>query len=93
MNIIWLPAARANPTNAIDYIARENPSAALDQLDEIERQSDMLAVYPEIGRVGRRHGTRELVVNRTSFILVYRLRPRLKRVEILRLLHGAQNWP
>lgn len=92
MNIIWLPAARANRTNAIDYIALENPSAALDQLDEIERQSDMLAVYPEIGRVGRRHGTRELVVKRTPFILVYRLRPRLKRVEILRLLHGAQNW-
>lgn len=93
MNIIWLPTARANRTNAIDYIARKNLSAALDQLDEIERQSDMLAVYPEIGRVGRRRGTRELVVSRTPFILVYRLRPRLKRVEILRLLHGAQNWP
>lgn len=93
MNIIWLPTARANRTNAIEYIARENPSAALDQLDEIERQSDMLAIYPEIGRVGRLRGTRELVVSRTPFILVYRLRPRLKRVEILRLLHGVQNWP
>jgi len=93
VNIVWLPTARANRTDAIDYIARENPSAALDQLDEIEKQSDMLADHPEIGRVGRRRGTRELVVNRTPFILVYRVRSRLKRVEILRLLHGAQNWP
>lgn len=93
MNIIWLPTARANRTNAVDYIAREHPRTALDQLDEIERQSDMLAIYPEIGRVGRLRGRRELVVKRTPFILVYRLRTRLKRVEILRLLHGAQNWP
>lgn len=93
MDIVWLPMARANRTNAIDYIAQENPRAALDQLDEIEQQSDMLAEYPEIGRAGRRRGTRELVVNRTPFILVYRVGSRLKRVEILRLLHGAQNWP
>jgi len=93
VDVVWLPTAQANRTNAIDYIVQENPSAALDQLDEIEQQSDLLAEYPEIGRVGRRRGTRELVVNRTPFILVYRVRSRLKRVEILRLLHGAQNWP
>lgn len=65
----------------------------LDQLGEIEQQSDMLADHPEIGRVGRRRGTRELVINRTLFILIYRVRPRAKRVEVLRLLHGAQKWP
>ncbi|WP_137392470.1 type II toxin-antitoxin system RelE/ParE family toxin [Rhodoligotrophos defluvii] len=93
MNIVWLPRAQANRTHAIDYIAKENPRAALDQLGEIEQQSDMLADHPEIGRVGRRRGTRELVINRTLFILVYRVRSRAKRVEILRLLHGAQKWP
>lgn len=93
MNIVWLPRAQANRTHAIDYIAQENPRAALDQLGEIEQQSDMLADHPEIGRVGRRRGTRELVINRTPFILVYRVRSRAKCVEILRLLHGAQKWP
>ncbi len=93
MDVFWLPRARANLANAIVHIAKENPRAALDQLDEIERQSDMLAQYPKIGRAGRRGGTRELIVNRTLFILVYYLRPRAKRIEILRLLHGAQKWP
>lgn len=93
MRIVWLPRARANRAQAIDYIAKENPRAAFDQLGEIEQQSDMLAEYPEIGRVGRRRGTRELVINRTPFILVYRVRPKAKRIEILRLLHGAQKWP
>ncbi|MEL4377626.1 type II toxin-antitoxin system RelE/ParE family toxin [Brucella cytisi] len=93
MKLVWLARARANRTDAIAYIAEENPHAALDQLDEIERQTDMLMEYPEMGRAGRKRGTRELVVNRTSFIIVYRVRTRAQRIEILRLLHGAQQWP
>ncbi len=93
MKLVWLAQARANRTDVIAYIAGENPRAALDQLDEIERQTDMLIDYPEMGRVGRKRGTRELVLNRTPFIIVYRLRPRAQRIEILRLLHGAQQWP
>jgi toxin ParE1/3/4 len=93
VKIVWLPRARANRTDAIDYIAKENPRAALNQLEEIEQQSEVLADHPEIGRIGRRRGTRELVINRTPFILIYRVRPSTKRIEILRLLHGAQKWP
>lgn len=93
MRLVWLESARANRTDAIAYIALENPRAALDQLDEIERQTDRLIEYPEMGRIGRMRGTRELVVNRTPFIIVYRVRPKVERVEILRLLHGSQKWP
>ncbi|WP_025090842.1 type II toxin-antitoxin system RelE/ParE family toxin [Brucella intermedia] len=92
MKLVWLARARANRTDAIAYIAGKNPRAALDQLDEIERQTDMLMDYPDMGRVGRKRGTRELVVNRTPFIIVYRLRPRAQRIEILHVLHGAQQW-
>lgn len=93
MNLVWLPAARANRREAIDYIARDNPHAALRQLDEIERQADILTEHPQIGRPGRMKATRELVIRRTPFIIVYRVRARAKRIEILRLLHGSQFWP
>jgi toxin ParE1/3/4 len=93
VKVVWLARARANRTDAIAYIAQESPRAALDQLDEIERQTDRLADYPEIGRVGRKPGTRECVLNRTPFVLVYRVRPEAGRVEILRLLHGRQKYP
>ena len=93
MSTVWLAKARTNRTDAIDHIARENPRAALDQLEEIAQQSDLLADFPEMGRIGRGRGTRELVINHTPFILVYRVQPRAKRIEILRLLHGAQKWP
>jgi toxin ParE1/3/4 len=47
--------------------------------------------YPKLGRVGRKKGTRELVINRTSFIVVYLVDGDL--VRIFRFLHGAQKWP
>jgi len=93
VKIVWLPAARATRQHAIDYIAADNVSAALEQLERIERRVDSLADFPEQGRVGRQHGTRELVVPRTPFVVVYRVRKRPPLVEILRVLHGNQKWP
>ncbi|KMQ81293.1 Death on curing protein, Doc toxin [Candidatus Burkholderia pumila] len=93
MELVWTPRARRAREAAIDYIAQDNPLAALGQLDEIERQTDMLMENPEIGRSGRVDGTRELVISRTPFIVVYRLKPRARRIELIRFLHGAQQWP
>ncbi len=93
MIVEWLPAAHTNLRDAVAYIAGGNPSAALDVLDEIEAQSGGLSDFPELGRPGRVDGTRELVVNRTPFILVYRVLKNEELVQILRLLHGAQQWP
>lgn len=91
MYVFWTPRARAERAAVIDYIAQENPLAALDQLDEIELQTNLLATQPKMGRVGRIKGTRELVISRTPFIVVYRIEG--QRIEILRFLHGAQKWP
>jgi toxin ParE1/3/4 len=45
-----------------------------------------------MGRPGRTKGTRELVISRTPFIAVYRLKG-ARRIEIIRLLHASQQWP
>lgn len=91
MRVVWTPRAGNDREAAIEYIAQESPAAALNQLDEIEEQTDRLAEHPKLGRPGRVKGTRELVVNRTPFIIVYRIQGGV--VQILRLLHGAQRWP
>jgi plasmid stabilization system protein ParE len=44
-----------------------------------------------MGRPGRVAGTRELALAPLPFIVVYRVRE--YRVEIARILHGAQRWP
>ncbi len=91
MVIVWTPKARAEREAAIDYIALENPLAALDQLMEIEQQTGLLSSQPNMGRQGRVAGTRELVISGTPFIAIYRVQG--KRIEILCFLHGAQKWP
>lgn len=91
MPVNWTVKAGSDREAAIDYIAQDSPAAALSQLNEIEGQTDRLAEFPKLGRPGRVKGTRELVVNRTPFIIVYRIRGGI--VQILRLLHGAQQWP
>jgi addiction module RelE/StbE family toxin len=50
-----------------------------------------LRLFPEMGRPGRIEGTRELVISRTPYIAAYRIAG--DTVRILRVLHGAQQWP
>jgi toxin ParE1/3/4 len=57
----------------------------------VARNTSMLASWPEIGRPGSVPNTRELAIVGTPFVAIYRLIG--KRVEIMRLLHGAQKWP
>jgi toxin ParE1/3/4 len=88
-----LPTAVANRDAHLDYIAQDSPSAAIEQGDRIEHQVGLLIEHPEMGRPGRKRGTRELVISRTPFVVVYRIKPRAKRIELMRVLHGAQQWP
>ena len=47
--------------------------------------------FPEMGHPGRIDGTRELVISNTPYIAAYRIAD--NSVRILRVLHGAQQWP
>lgn len=87
-----MPAAQRARAAAIAHIKRDDPGAALNQLDEIERQTDRLAGHSEIGRPTAQAGARRLSIARTPFVIVYRIRPRVQRIEIFRFLHTSQNW-
>lgn len=91
MIVVWTRPAIQDRDRQIRHIARENPTAAREQLRSIRKQYPALGQHPEIGRTGRVPGTRELVLNRTQFLLVYRITS--EQIEILRMLHGAQQWP
>ncbi len=91
MRVDWHPLAHADLADLVAYIASDNPSAAYRVHDEIRKQTDLLAIHPEIGRPGRVRGTRELVVAGTPCIAAYRFRGDV--VTVLRLLHGARRWP
>ncbi len=91
MILVWLRRAIADRDAQLDYIAQDNPRAAIEQGDHIAHQVEQLIKHPEMGRSGRKPGTRELVISRTPFIIIYRIKG--TRIELLRVLHGAQLWP
>lgn len=91
MIIEWLPAALYDFDSIIDFIAADNPVAAIEQGEEIEVQVASLIQHRQLGRTGRVKGTRELIIARTPYIAVYRIKR--GNIQILRILHAAQQCP
>jgi plasmid stabilization system protein ParE len=55
------------------------------------RGLQQVAGFPRQGRKGRIEGTRELVFPGLPYIVVYRIQD--QNLEIVRIYHGAQDWP
>ena len=91
MQIVWSLFAIEDREAIFSYIEADSPRAAAHVDDQIEAQVELLAMTPEIGRPGRISGTRELVIQRTPYIAAYRIEA--ESVRMLRVLHGAQEWP
>ena len=91
MRLEWSIFAQADRDAIFDYIEADSPQAAIMVDDRIRVQVEGLVQFPESGRLGRAEGTRELVIQRTPYIAAYRIAG--NTVRILRVLHGAQQWP
>jgi toxin ParE1/3/4 len=91
MAIVWTTAARRDVNEIWDFIEVRNPDAAELVSSEILRAVEGLLQFPKRGKPGRVKETRELVVSGLPYVVVYLLAD--ERVVILRVLHGAQDWP
>lgn len=91
MKLEWSAAAQADRDAIYDYIDANNPRAAIAVDDRIEEAVEHLVQFPMSDRIGHAEGTRELVIDRTPYIAAYRITD--KTIQVLRLLHGAQEWP
>ena len=90
LHLEWKATAVADLMAIVDYISDDNPDAAQALKDEIEAKVSLLRERPQLYRVGRVEGTREMVV-RSNYIVVYA--EDVDTVTILRVLHAAQQWP
>ena len=61
----------------------------MDQLERVRLRARRLRDFPTLGRQIGSH-TRSVPVQKTPYILVYRLQDDL--IEILRVQHKRQNW-
>jgi toxin ParE1/3/4 len=72
-------------------IQQDNPAAAAQVARVLYDGCGSLRDFPYRGREGRIEGTRELVFPGLPYIVVYRIRDQI--VDVLRIYHGAQDWP
>lgn len=87
MRLVWTRLAN---TDRKEYIALDNPAAALALDELLSEKANRLIDHPGLGHPGRVIATREWVVHQ-NYILLYDIVGDLVRV--LRVLHAARQWP
>jgi len=90
VRLAWTRLASQDRKAIREYIAEDNLNAALELDEQFEFKAGRLLSHPDLGRLGRIPGTRELVVH-PHYILIYDVAGDVVRV--LRVLHAARQWP
>ncbi len=95
MQLKWTDFAEIDLDKIEVHITQENsPIVAIDVvMNIIDSVHLILPDHPRAGRQGRLKNTRELVIDGVPFIVIYRENISTNCIEILRVLHDAQQWP
>jgi toxin ParE1/3/4 len=91
MQVRWSPDAVNDLFDIAEYISHDSAVTAQKVVTEIYDRVRSLETFPDRGRQGRVSGTRELPLPALPYILVYRALE--DAVEIVNIIHGAQQWP
>lgn len=91
MPIRWLRLALADLDLIYDHISKDSVAAATHLIAQIWASAQLLEQHPNMGRAGRVTGTRELIVQGTTYIIPYRVKE--GEIQILRVLHTSMEWP
>ena len=91
MKVVWRGRAKRDLRDLVTYIAEESVHGAELVAERILSTAKHLARMPGSGRPGRVPETRECVVHKTPYILVYRIVS--GQVHLLRVFHAARLWP
>jgi addiction module RelE/StbE family toxin len=86
MQIVWTGQAISDLADIEDYIAQDKPQAAVRVANHLVSSVEHLAEFPQLGREGRRPGTRELII--LPYVITYRLRA--EQLEILSVWLGRR---
>ena len=90
MIVRWTPEALDDRREIWDFIAAENPLAAVELDLRFEASTDSLSDHPEIGRLGLIPGTRELIPH-AHYRIVYEIQQ--NTIWVLAVVHTARLWP
>ncbi len=89
--IVWTRVAQEDLESARIYLTETSPGSIPKILTQLRKTLKILSNHPFIGRPGRVKDTRELPLQKTPFILVYRVIE--SQIQILTFLHSSRRWP
>ncbi|HEV2988156.1 MAG TPA: type II toxin-antitoxin system RelE/ParE family toxin [Candidatus Angelobacter sp.] len=92
MRVRWSPEAATDLEQINDYLNERDPRLAHSTVLEIYETIRNLKSLPYRGRIGAVEGTRELILTRLPFVIVYRIKYD-ETIEVLHIFHGAQDKP
>jgi plasmid stabilization system protein ParE len=90
IRVRWTTNAADELERICDYIAETSPDSAHRVARTVIEGVASLDTFPNCGRLGRVEGTREFLFAPLPFVAVYEVHD---EVQVLRILHGAQQWP
>jgi len=76
-----------------DYVALDNPAAAARLVTELLEQFDRAGDFPNIGRKADEIAADHRVRVHGRYLLIYAVYDGEKVVELVRVVHGARDWP
>jgi len=89
LRIRWTRLALNDFEQAQDFIAQDDPEAAHKIAQRILDATGKLLEFPRIGRIGEDEDTREWIVPKTPYMLIYTIKE--DAVELLRVWHMSQD--
>ncbi len=91
MQLRWTTAAADDLEGIAEYLFEKSPQNAAQLICKIYEAPSTLKSYPNMGRPGKKEGTRELVIAPLPYIVIYQIKEDV--IYVVRILHGAQDWP
>ena len=90
MRVRWTLRAAEQLREALEYIANDDPPTARRVGQRLLQATALLSRMPLIGRPGQVPGSREFIVKRTPYLVVYSVTG--STIVILGVLHTRTNW-
>jgi plasmid stabilization system protein ParE len=92
--VVLSASARRDIRDVVRYISADVPERALEFGRFLVSKTRILSQFPELGREVPEVGdpaVREIIVR--SYRVIYRVRHRERKVEVIRFWHGARGGP
>lgn len=89
MKLVFFRRARDDLDEILAYIAQENPEAAERTVLRIQKKTNLLLQFPDLGGPGLLPQTREFSVPGMPYLIPYRIKG--SEIQILRIYHHARQ--